>query len=1153
MSNLTSQQERAVTTRAVSVVLASGAGCGKTHVLTARYLGHLTHGEAEVSQLVAITFTERAARQMRGRIRQTLTARLRAASADEEETWARHLRALESAPICTIHAFCGNLLRTHAIEAGLDPRFDVLEEVLAANVQAEALQIGLQKLLTTTEPAGDDLRALVDHYGWSAVVAGAQGLLRDYDARTWDPWLQRPASEIADEWRTTARAFVQHRYLPFLVRTRPKIVRAMNLLARHPTKHAEMAARVTTLCHRLPLLGDEPDLASAIEELCQAGSVGAIGKKAWPSLVVYERIRDALAGLREELRTLPEKVPPLDEPNLEAAVAMGQRLGRVVGAVQREYAARKHLAGVVDFQDLLLLSRNLLRDSPEVRQRQQDRYRFLLIDELQDTDPVQLELVEALCGDGLSVGKLFAVGDASQSIYRFRGADVQLFRGLRETVPQEGRQELTLNFRSQPAILQFTNLLVGPRLEGYENLVAHRPQSNTGPCIEFLWSEQPPRGSADPDDLGAVAAGRRNEAEYIARRIVAMIQSERLVEEGATLRRVRPGDVVLLFRAMTHVATYEAALRKYGLDYYLVGGRAFFAQQEVYDLLHLLRTLDNPQDSTSLAGTLRSPFCCLSDEALFVLARYSEGLWAGVNAASLEGELPPGQVAGVRRARRFLQAWRADKDRVPLAALLQRAISDSAYDAALQLEHLGERKLANLWKLLDLARTFDRSGLFGLAEFIARLGDFVETGSREEQAATQPENADVVRLMSIHQAKGLEFPVVFLPDLSRVDRPRTAGLGQWTPDLGLVVRPGDEEDRELPALGWRLRAATVEMEEWAEELRVLYVGCTRAMDYLVLSGARPEGALPNAPWLLTLAEAFDLESGACRTQAVAAPAVRVFTPSNPPPEVSPLAPVPARPVEAVAVVRQSVAPRLAPLRGLGSVSIEELDRALTEGVLLGAAPLTSGDVAAQYDAEDGSDRHAWARPGDSLARHVADPVTALLRAVLAQWDYADADGWRPWLDGAIRIENRALRPGLEQLLADLARSSLRVELAQARELRREVSYTLDLSAEREPLPVVAGLLDTLWQDKAGWHLLFWNIPPRSERAAWAIHQNAATLASEALAQAGIQLKSVRIYRCPEGAVDRHRPPTAKARAVLVSSVRSTLRTWRDRSLNTTSF
>src|SRR5262249_46942718 len=159
----------------------------------------------------------------------------------------------------------------------------------------------------------------------------------------------------------------------------------------------------------------------------------------------------------------------------------------------------------------------------------------------------------------------------------------------------------------------------------------------------------------------------------------------------------------------------------------------------------------NPQDALSLAGTLRSPFCCLSDEALFVLGRHAEGLWAGLHDAALCERLPGEQPGRAERARRWLDRWRGLKDRLPIARLLGEVFAASCYDAATQFEFLGDRKLANLWKLIDLARGFDRSGLFGLAEFIRRLGDLVRTQPREEQAATQPENADVVRLMTIHQ------------------------------------------------------------------------------------------------------------------------------------------------------------------------------------------------------------------------------------------------------------------------------------------------------------------------------------------------------------------------------------------------------------------
>jgi ATP-dependent helicase/nuclease subunit A len=309
---------------------------------------------------------------------------------------------------------------------------------------------------------------------------------------------------------------------------------------------------------------------------------------------------------------------------IAGAAEVGRRFLRVASEVVRTYRERKRRHGVLDFRDLLVLARDLLRDRPAVRERTQERYRFLLLDELQDTDPMLVELGELQCGAGLTGGRLFAVGDHKQSIYRFRGAEVSLFQALRGRVPHEGRRSLSVNFRGQPALLDFANALFAKHVDDYEPLVAHRPRANLGPCVEFL-SAPWPKGAG-------VAEAQRVEADWIARRIAAMVGRERLVAadgggRAGTLRAVEAKDVVLLFRTMGNVHLYEAALRRYGLDYYLVGGRAFFAQQEIYDLLNLLRALENPLDGVSLAGVLRSPFCCLSDESLFVLAQHADGLW----------------------------------------------------------------------------------------------------------------------------------------------------------------------------------------------------------------------------------------------------------------------------------------------------------------------------------------------------------------------------------------------------------------------------------------------------------------------------------------------------------------------------------------------
>jgi ATP-dependent helicase/nuclease subunit A len=889
-------RRNAVTRRDVSVVLSSGAGCGKTYVLTQRYLSHLRDDGAEVGEIVAITFTDRAAREMRSRIRTMVRKHLDEAITDDETTrWAQHLRGLETAQISTIHAFSAALLRQFAVEAGLDPRFEVIEDVLAANLAAEALTDCLQEMLTGESAAGADLKELILLYGWRPTVEAVHHLLHDRGACSWSCWLAKTSDEIIDEWRTYARQKVLPGYVAYLA-AQSKVARCLYMLRATPCTGPKMAANIARLFELMPRLAEAADLPAAVKQLNDTAKVaGTEGAKAWPTEDHYEAIKKALEDFRKELPGRLQFFAEAPE-NLGEAIVTGQRFVRVAAETLRVYEQLKRRHGMLDFQDLLTRARDLLRDHAAVRARLQRRFRFVLIDELQDTDPVQMEFVNSLCGAGLTEGKLFAVGDHSQSIYRFRGADVELFQDLRRHMPHEGRLVLTRNFRSQPAILDFTNALLGPLpadqgrptqcrlllpsgLEDYEPLEAERSQVNPGSCIEFLWS---PR-----EDSANVSVARCAEADRIASRIATMIsRKEALVRgdprERQTLRPVNQGDVVLLFRAMTNVELYEAALRRYSLDYYLVGGRAFFAQQEIYDLLNLLRALENPQDAVSLAGTLRSPFCCLSDESLFVLARHKDGLWAGLRDEACPADLPDDQREPVARARRFLDRWHRLKDRLPIARLLGEVFADSGYDAATQFEFLGDRKLANLWKLVDMARRFDRTNLFGLAEFIARLGDLVKTQPREEQAATLPESANVVRLMTIHQAKGLEFPVVIIPDLAARGGDSRTPVAHWDAHLGCVARAPADELLPFPEFGSRLWRAAETLADWREDLRTLYVACTRAQDYLILSAALPKDFSAESAWMTILKERFDLGTGACHIRAIPAerqPQVRVTRPT----------------------------------------------------------------------------------------------------------------------------------------------------------------------------------------------------------------------------------------------------------------------------------
>ena len=1018
MPDPTPQQLAAITARGTSVVLSSGAGCGKTFVLTNRYLSHLKLDGVRVSEIVAITFTDRAAREMRGRIRTAVTEETRAHPTDT--TWRDRLRDLESASIQTIHSFCGDLLRQFAVAAGLDPRFEVLEEVLAETIRAEALRDTLQTLLTAQTPAGQDLGELVVLYGWTATVDAVQSLLRERDTAAWQDWLVQIPGEVAARWSGPERDGLLSVWIDFLCAASPKIAHLLNLFRGTECVGPIMRGNVRKVLDGLPTLAQAPDLAAAVKELCEATKVGREKAEAWPDAEAYEAVKDAMTEFRKDL---PDKLALwMEEPiGVDEAALVGQRFLRVALTVAEAYQSRKGRAGVVDFQDLLVLARDLLRDREEVRESLQKRYRFLLLDEMQDTDPVQMEMVELLCGIGFEHDKLFAVGDSKQSIYRFRGAEVALFDRLRDAVRNEGRLSLTRNYRSQPGILHFVNALCSLRFPEYEPLEAHHPAQCAGACVEFLWSVPGAKPQAARKE--SVSDVRAREADAIARRIVELIASPvaRILERDDTLRTVTPGDVVLLFRSMSNVALYEAALRKHGLNYYLVGGRAFFAQQEVYDLLNLLRTLENPDDSVALAGTLRSPFGCLADDALVLLAFHPGGLWAGLHDPACVATLSEDQRPRADRIRELLTKWRGLKDRLPIARLIGVAFADTGYDAAMQFEYLGDRKLANLWKLTDLARSFDRSGLFGLADFIARLADLVTNQPREEQAATQPENADVVKIMSIHQAKGLEFPVVFVPDLAARGLGGRTAAARWDRKLGCLARPPDEDPPLFTDFAHQLGLRAETVADWREDLLVLYVACTRARDLLVLSAglteAFPANAAPDRPvpvkapnaWMLALGERFHLVNGECLDGAI---------------------PAALRPTVAVKVVEPVVG--LPPsLSRREEPAPPELGRWNIAPIL--AKPWPPIVPVGELD-------------GDG------EPASEI-RAALRRWDLVTF-------------------PESPDLLARFAATEWPARLRAAERLLRDVEYVAPWPGESaEEQPALRGAIDFLWKESDGWHLL----------------------------------------------------------------------------------
>ncbi len=877
----TAQQTAAITARNVSVALSAGAGCGKTFVLTQRFLAHLEPGadQAELRSLAAITFTDRAAREMRDRIRSACQKRLEQCADEDVEHWLGILRGLDAARISTIHSFCTGLLRTHAVEAQIDPRFTVLEPALADTLREEAAKTTLHRLLIAEDP---DAEAYVLRFGLERTQELLASLVAQRFRVDWSQTNDPTTEELAQRWLTTWRTETVPR-LAKKIREAAGVTAVLELLSQHTPTHAAMRERCLTVLERLSPATAWTDPLAELTAIREAAKVqGGGGKSAWPSEEIYDAVSGHFKDLRAQIDKVIEKLD-IDPDDVTLAAELACQGLRLTRQAVTEYELRKKTASALDFDDLLLRARDVLRDHPSVRERLGAGLRLLMVDEFQDTDPVQAEIVRMLCGAALTRGKLFLVGDRKQSIYRFRRADPQVFLDLRQEVPVAGQLSLTMNFRSQPEILRFVNFLFYRKFPDYEPLVPFDPeQLSPKPTVEFLFADRDaevPRDVAaeeEPDDEDDPNAAqlRAREADWMARRLAALIAdpTPRIrTKDPATgktvLRRVEPGDIVILFRALTHVSVYENSLRDYGLNYYLVGGKTFYSQQEVFDLLNLCKCLDDPDDVVALIGVLRSPFFGFNDDTLQTLRPEDGNWWNRLQSPPSSISIPAVQWERVRFAAETLEWLRNQKDRLPITELLHAALERTGYDAALLAEFLGRRKVANLRKLIEQAATFDRAETFTLRDFVHRLQTSVLAETDEEFATTLPESGEVIRLMSVHQSKGLEFPVVVVADINRYGKAHGTAAYLHS-DWGALVRIPKEFGEERPHLGLQMLTIEEQEADLDETLRLFYVALTRAADHLILSAGTDLERTPKSPWMRLLAEQFHLDTGLPKHDAI---------------------------------------------------------------------------------------------------------------------------------------------------------------------------------------------------------------------------------------------------------------------------------------------
>jgi ATP-dependent helicase/nuclease subunit A len=773
MTSLSEAQQTAVDARGV-VLVSAGAGSGKTTMLVERAAREIENG-VDPESVFVVTFTERAASELAERMR----VRLQSVG----------LQALaERVSVSTIHGLCGSILREHAFALGLDPEFRVLDEASAGIIRGEALEQAL------TDAAESDDGATLD-----LLAAFGGGPLRQLIVRLRDRRLScgldlAPEPPAAGDVEGARAALAEQAELAVAY-----------YAGREPSDNGDRAERLVAI---LP--------GAAVDELADL------------SAFQLKRAPAALSALKGQIVLVEQAA------RSELARTLHPRIIGLVQRFDRVYAARKSAAAALDFADLELRARDLLIGDADARAAVQERVRHLLVDEFQDTNALQDSILDLIAGND---AERVYVGDERQSIYRFRDADVEVFRRRRD----EARTVVRLDdcFRSSDALIGTLNEVFGRVFgDGFQRLIARgsAPSPEDGVAVELLVV----------DEVGGIGAAREHEASVLAARL-------------AELRELGhpQSEMVVLLRVSTDADLYEAALQQAGFETHRTIGGGYYGRQQVSDLCAYLRLLRSRYDDRALLTVLASPLIGVSNPGLYALRRAAQtALFRG-----LEYGLPDGLSEDDAR---LMRAFRQRFDRLVDAAqqlgiadLLERIVSEHDYDLACLAQPDGRRRYANVRKLIRLARDYEALRGPDLAGFLALVGTLADLAAQEPEAALAEEEVDAVRILTVHAAKGLEFDVVALADAGREPNMGVAGLLAPADGRLAFQVPSSAGRLVSPPLYEQLKEREHEAE-LAEAERLVYVAMTRARERLIVSGGITARTSEHAP-LRWLARALGLD------------------------------------------------------------------------------------------------------------------------------------------------------------------------------------------------------------------------------------------------------------------------------------------------------
>jgi len=915
---LTPSQQRAVTARG-NVLVMAGAGTGKTKTLVERCLHCLCEEQppASLDELLVVTFTEAAATEMKQRLRSALETSLVTRHTSLVTHLAAQLALFDAAHIGTLHSFCLKLVREHFYELGLDPQPVVLDEGEARLLANETLEEELQIHYAGECELAEAVQKLIQIYGGGRDEKIRSLVLRLHDYAQTRPdaegWLDRQREKFSqpdpEEWRVWLLDAIRDwrdEWMPVLENLKAENEKAAELFEIIVKKGGAGVSPAQS--------GVSPDLS--LRENLRRDAAGVLEQiisadRAWPAKR-KTALREPLKDLFNEAQFLVSLAlnkngnDPLSEDWNWVRGHMTALL-RLTQNVSARFAARKRDDGVLDFHDLeqfaLKLLWNFTADKPTpVAERWRKKLRFVFVDEYQDINAAQDKIIEALSRDGTRANR-FLVGDVKQSIYRFRLADPKIFRDYAEAWHGENGQTIPLaeNFRSREGLICFVNSVFGllmreevggvsydadaqlrfgsPETRGALNL-----SGNPGPRAELRLrlnqggreaaNSESPAGARDSADLEE----SEKEARLLALRLKELKNARHEIwsEEQRAFRPVEWRDMAVLLRSPANKAeAYAKEFERAGVPLVVERG-GFYDCAEIQDLLSLLQLLDNPLQDIPCLAVLRSPLVglALDELAEIRLAAKEVHFWTALNrwrdttCGRHPAKRPEAPMEAFAQADEFLDRfsrWRKMARQVSLSQCLEEILAETHYADWLPSRPRGSQRQANVERFLNLTRRFDQFQRQGLFRFLRFVEAQREAGVEPEVAAISEENA--ARLMSIHQSKGLEFPVVAVADLAKPFNLRDLSAEIILDEqFGLCPRvqpPRDRMSGRYPSLPHWLARRRQRRELLGEELRLLYVAMTRARDTLILSGGVTETkwqTLWNSPSAVTPREILAAKS-----------------------------------------------------------------------------------------------------------------------------------------------------------------------------------------------------------------------------------------------------------------------------------------------------